>query len=93
MKYREKPAIVLHFERTAVNLIEQSCVFIPILWVYSAIINPHEGGIVGVIWLFFRALYPITFQFSLAVHLPCCTLPSYACIVYMLINLASATLF
>jgi glutathione S-transferase len=43
------------------NTLEQLVVFVPAVWLFSALVNPLVGAILGAIWIAGRVLYAISY--------------------------------
>lgn len=54
-------------ELTVMNQIEQGLVFLPLLWMHCAHVDAGEAGDLGLLYVFFRALYQICFACKRAV--------------------------
>jgi uncharacterized MAPEG superfamily protein len=47
--------------RVQQNTLEQLVVFVPAVWLFSALVNPLVGAILGAIWVLARALYAVSY--------------------------------
>jgi uncharacterized MAPEG superfamily protein len=54
----------LDFERTLrvqQNMVEQLILFLPALWIFSAILSPLWGSVLGAIWIAARVIYSVSY--------------------------------
>ena len=68
VRYKIKaPAVTGHevFERAyrvQMNTLEQTMIFLPVLWLYAGFIGDNGAGAMGLIWLFARTWYAVAYQ-------------------------------
>ena len=43
------------------NTLEQLVVFVPAVWLFSALVNPLAGAVLGAIWIAARVLYAVSY--------------------------------
>ncbi len=43
------------------NTLEQLVVFVPAVWLFSALVNPMIGAILGAIWIVGRVIYAVSY--------------------------------
>eukprot|EP00931_Biecheleriopsis_adriatica_P001597 TRINITY_DN101997_c0_g1_i1.p1 TRINITY_DN101997_c0_g1~~TRINITY_DN101997_c0_g1_i1.p1 ORF type:complete len:192 (+),score=32.19 TRINITY_DN101997_c0_g1_i1:69-644(+) len=76
-------------DRTLMNTQEQMVGFLLPMWLYAVFCNAHAAGVLGIIYVVFRFLYPIFWsmkgRFSLLVELS--TQPNYAVQYWFLVSL------
>ncbi len=46
------------------NTLEQLVVFVPAVWLFSALVNPLFGAILGAIWILGRVIYAVSYAQS-----------------------------
>lgn len=71
----QAPAVTGHpeFERACrvhMNTIEQFVVFLPMLWLFAALLDGPWAGILGLVWLVGRVLYAVSYTQNPARRLP-----------------------
>jgi hypothetical protein len=71
--YNTTDLIALNGDRTVGNFIEQSILFIPLIWIHAIFINRNESFIICCIYTFFRSFYPFVFytKYMFASTIPC----------------------
>ena len=79
-KYRgEGGKLGLTGDRTVGNLMEQSLLFLPALWLHAVLVTPEGAVFWGWRWLAARSIYPVAFYCGIP-WLFLSTIPAYVCL-------------
>ena len=87
------PAVTGHPEfekyyRIQQNTLEQLMLFLPSLWVFSTVVSPFWGGIIGLVFVAARAFYVVSYARDPASRGPGFTIGAIAAAVLLLGGLA-----
>ena len=90
VKYGKKGGrLGLTGDRTVGNMMEQSLLFLPLLWLHALLVGGETASFWGWAWLATRAPYPVLFYKGVP-WLFISTLGGYACLVALMLPLRAA---
>lgn len=82
--YNTTDLIALNGDRTVGNFLEQSIVFLPLLWIHALFIDPNQSFMICCMYTTIRAFYPFVFYTK---YMFLITIPGYAIIIYLAYNI------
>lgn len=91
-KDEEAMAVKKNVDRTAMNAVEQSPIFLAALSTFCFFVNPFIGGILGFVYSAFLWLYPFVFGKEPLELLFLSTIPRYLIVQYMVISVVITAL-
>eukprot|EP00614_Pseudopedinella_elastica_P013805 CAMPEP_0172585440 /NCGR_PEP_ID=MMETSP1068-20121228/4865_1 /TAXON_ID=35684 /ORGANISM="Pseudopedinella elastica, Strain CCMP716" /LENGTH=119 /DNA_ID=CAMNT_0013379903 /DNA_START=124 /DNA_END=483 /DNA_ORIENTATION=+ len=83
IKYDSKSGLGLVSDRTFLNMLEQSPLFLLGLWMHAVFISPDSAAAAGWLYLPFRAIYPVVFRMGMP-WLFLSTFPNYFVVMYLI---------
>jgi MAPEG family len=84
--YNSKDIMALVGDRTVGNFLEQSILFLPLLWLHALFVDPTHSFTICLWYTITRSYYPMAFL-SKAMYLS--TIPGYIIVLYLMYQLLS----
>ncbi|KAI2513814.1 MAPEG-like protein [Fragilaria crotonensis] len=87
IKYYSHDRIALRGDRTVGNYMEQGFIFLPLLWLHAAFVDPSISFTIAAIYTISRLIYPFVYGNKRAMLIAVSTMPGYFIISYLFVTL------